>query len=213
MKEALVSFDITTAKSLGNWCPISDRVVVAKLVAKPLNLGIIQVYAPTSDSEDVEVEKFYEEKEKAKGNLKFQDIIIVMGDLHAKVGDERIEDVVGPSGIGTVNERGSRLIEWCKINDFTITNPWYQNHPRRQWTWKSPGDRSRNKIDYILIQKRFRNAVKTSKSLPGADSDSDHILVMCKFQIKLKKLREAKANPKIQMDLLKSDEKLKTKLL
>ncbi|GFO25759.1 craniofacial development protein 2-like [Plakobranchus ocellatus] len=97
-----------------------------------------------------------------------------MGDFNAKVGDEMVEDVVGPSGIGTVNERGSRLIEWCQINDFTITNTWYQNHPSRQWTWKSPGDRNRNKIDYILIQKRFRNAVKTAKSLPGADCDSDY---------------------------------------
>ncbi|GFN73525.1 craniofacial development protein 2 [Plakobranchus ocellatus] len=106
-----ILFDVTTAKSLGSWCPISDSVVVAKLVAKPLNLGIIHVYAPTSDNEDVEVEKFYEEIEKAKGYLKSHDIIIVMGDFNAKVGDERVEDDVGPSSIGTVNERGIRLIE------------------------------------------------------------------------------------------------------
>ncbi|GFO16045.1 craniofacial development protein 2-like protein [Plakobranchus ocellatus] len=132
-----------------------------------------------------------------------------MGDFNAKVGDESVEDVVGPNGIGTVNKRGSSLIEWCQVNDFTITNTWYQNHPRRQWTWKSPGDRRRNKIDYILIQKRFRNAVKTSKSLPGPDCDSDHIPVMCKLQIILKKLRKANANPKFQMDLLKSDDIIK----
>ncbi|GFO16490.1 endonuclease exonuclease phosphatase domain containing protein [Plakobranchus ocellatus] len=54
-----ILFDVTTAKSLGSGCPISDRVVVAKLVDKPLNVGIIQLYAPASDSEDVEVEKFY----------------------------------------------------------------------------------------------------------------------------------------------------------
>ncbi|GFO01573.1 craniofacial development protein 2-like protein [Plakobranchus ocellatus] len=124
-----ILFDVTTAKSLGSWCPISDRVVVAKLVANPLNLGIIQVYAPTSDSKDVEVEKFYEEIEKAKGYLKPQEIIVVMGAFNA-----RVEFVVGPSGIGTVNERGSRLIKWCQVNDFTITNTWYQNHLRRQWT-------------------------------------------------------------------------------
>ncbi|GFN81333.1 endonuclease exonuclease phosphatase domain containing protein [Plakobranchus ocellatus] len=88
-----ILFNVTTAKSLGSWCPILDRVVVAKLVAKLLNLGIIQGYAPTSDSEDVEVDKFYEKIEKAKGYLKSQDIIIVMGDLNAKVGDERVEDV------------------------------------------------------------------------------------------------------------------------
>ncbi|GFN81032.1 craniofacial development protein 2-like protein [Plakobranchus ocellatus] len=166
------------------------------------------------DSKDVEVEKFYEEIEKAKGYLKSQDTIIVMGNFNAKVGDERVKDVVGPSGIGTVNERGSRLIECYQVKDFTITNKptWYQNQPRRQWTWKRPGDRRRNKIDYILIQKRFRNAVKTSKSLPVADCDSDHIPVMCKFQIILKKLRKANANSKFQMDLLKSDEKLKDKI-
>ncbi|GFO08093.1 craniofacial development protein 2 [Plakobranchus ocellatus] len=80
-----ILFDVTTAKSLGSWCPISDRIVVAKLVAKPLNLGIIQVYAPTSDSEDVEVEKFYEEIEIAKVHLKSQDIIMVMEDFNAKL--------------------------------------------------------------------------------------------------------------------------------
>ncbi|GFO36971.1 craniofacial development protein 2-like [Plakobranchus ocellatus] len=105
-----------------------------------------------------------------------------MGDFNAKVGDEKVEDNVGPSGIGTINERGSRLIEWYQVNDFTITNTWYQNHPSRQWAWKSLGDSSRKKIDYILIQKRFRNAVKTSKSLPGGDCDSDHIPVMCNFR-------------------------------
>ncbi|GFO33492.1 craniofacial development protein 2-like [Plakobranchus ocellatus] len=125
-----------------------------------------------------------------------------------KFGMKKTEDVVGPSGIGTVNERGSRLIEWCQVNDFIITNTWYQNHPRRQRTWKSPSDRRRNKIDYIFIQKRFRNAVKTSKSLPGADCDSDHIPVMFKFQIILKKLRKANANSKFQMALLKSDDKI-----
>ncbi|GFO04380.1 craniofacial development protein 2-like [Plakobranchus ocellatus] len=134
-----------------------------------------------------------------------------MGDFNAKVGDERVEDVVGPSGIGTVNERGSRLIEWCQVNDFTTTNTWFQNHLGDSGL-KSPGDRSRNKIDYILIQNRLLNAIKTSKSLPGADCDLDHIPGMCKFQIILKKLRKAKANPKFQMDLLKSDEKLIDKI-
>ncbi|GFO34945.1 craniofacial development protein 2-like protein [Plakobranchus ocellatus] len=78
-----------------------------------------------------------------------------MGDFNAKDEDERVEDVVGPSGIGTVNERGNRLIKWCQINDFTNPNTWCQNHPRRQWTWKNPKDRGRNKIDYILIHQNI----------------------------------------------------------
>ncbi|GFO05384.1 hypothetical protein PoB_003188900 [Plakobranchus ocellatus] len=58
------------------------------------------------------------------------------------------------------------------------------------------------------ITKRHQNI----KSLLGASCDSDHIPVMCKFQIKLKQLRKAKANPKFQVDLLKSDEKLRDKI-
>ena len=77
----------------------------------------------------------------------------------------------------------------------------------------SPGDKARNKIDYILIQNRYRNAVKVSKSMPGADCDSDHIPVICKLEMKLKKLKKAKSNPKYCMDLLQSDEKLKEQCL
>ncbi|GFO41881.1 craniofacial development protein 2-like protein [Plakobranchus ocellatus] len=92
---------------------------------------------------------------------------IIMEDFNAKVGDERVEDVVGPSDIGTVNERGSRLNEWCQISDFTITNTWYQNHSRRQWTSKSPVDRSRKKRLYShseTIPKRRQNIEITARS-------------------------------------------------
>ncbi|GFO48673.1 endonuclease exonuclease phosphatase domain containing protein [Plakobranchus ocellatus] len=77
-----ILLDVITAKSPESWCPISHRGVVDKLV----NLGIIHVYAPTSDSEDVEVEKFYEEIEKAEVYLKSQDIIIIMGNFNPKLG-------------------------------------------------------------------------------------------------------------------------------
>ncbi|GFN82662.1 craniofacial development protein 2-like protein [Plakobranchus ocellatus] len=100
------------------------------MVPKPFNLGTIQVYAPTPACKDVEVEKFYGNIEKAKGYLKSQDITIIMGDFNAKVGDKSVNDVVGPSGIRTVYERGLRLVQWCQINDFNITNTWYQNQPR-----------------------------------------------------------------------------------
>ena len=207
-----IMFDEITARSLKSYCPVSDRIMVAKLEAKPLDLGIIQVYAPTSESSDEEIDKFYEDLDKAKRYLKSQDIKVIMGDFNAKVGDERVEDIVGPWGLGKLNERGNKLIEWCQMNNFTITNTWFQNHPRRQWTWKSPGDRTRNKIDFILIEKRFRNSVKTSKSIPGADCDSDHVPVMSKIQIKLKQRKKAKCQPKFQMDLLKSDIELKEKV-
>lgn len=69
----------------------------------------------------------------------------------------------------------------------TVSNAWFQNPKRKRWTWKSPCNRSRNQIDYINFQQRFRNAILYSKSMPGADCDGDHVPVVCMMRIKLKK--------------------------
>ena len=192
-----IIFDETTQKSLDSWFPVSDRIIVAKIKAKPFDIGTIQVYTPTSERPEEEVEEFYEDLDKAKKYLKSQSTQIIMGDFNAKVGSDKVENIVGPCGKGDTNERGEKLIEWCKANDLTVTNTWFKHHPRRQWTWMSPGDRTRNKIDYILIQNRFRNSIKSSKSMPGADCDSDHAPVLCKLLVKLRKLKKPNHNCKL----------------
>ena len=128
----VILLDDTTAKSLKGIYPIWDRVMVIKLKSTPLDMGIIQVYAPTTRQDEMEVQGFYEDLDKAMKYLKSQDIKVVMGDFNAKVGDKRIEDIVGPWGLGVENERGERLIEWCRENHFMISNTWFQNPQRRQ---------------------------------------------------------------------------------
>ena len=58
-------------------------------------------------------------------------------------------------------------------NNQVITNIWFKHHPRRLWTWKSPGGNIKNQINYITI-KRFTPAVQPNKTYPGADCGSDH---------------------------------------
>jgi hypothetical protein len=132
-----------------------------------------------------------------------------MGDFNAKLGANRIGNIVGPHGLGEINERGERLAEWCAENNYTATNTWHENHPRRKWTWMAPGDRQRNQIDYILIQSRFRNAILSAKSMPGADCGSDHVPVVCTFNLKLKALKRSKRHPCYNFKLLKTDSILK----
>ena len=204
-----IIFDENTAKSLKGWMGISDRVIVARLKGNPFDVGIIQVYAPTASHDDDAIENFYEDLDKAMEYLKSQDVKIVMGDFNAKVGNERREDIVGPWGLGNRNERGERLINWCRTNEFSVSNTWYQNHPRRRYTWISPGDRTRNQIDYILIQKRFRNAVKFAKALPGADCGSDHSPVSSVIKIRLRQLKKSKRQPKFAVEYLKTNDKLR----
>ena len=90
-------------------------------------------------------------------------------------------------------------------------NTWFKNHPRRCWTWKSPKDRTRNQIDYILIQERYRNSKTSCRSMPGAECGSDHIPVLGPMRVKPNKLKISKRLPKLQLSLLKEDEDLKNK--
>ena len=92
-----------------------------------------------------------------------------------------------------------------------MMNTWFKNHPKRCWTWKSPGDRTRNQIDYTLIQERYSNSKTSCRSMPGADCGSDHIPVLGTMRVKLKKLKRSKRVPKLQPSLLREDEDLKNK--
>ena len=189
---------------LGFWA-ISERVIMLKLQAKPFNINIIQVYAPTLDCEDEEVEKLYQEINNGIKLTKSGELLCVMGDFNAKVGKEKYEKIAGTHGLGKRNERGDRLIEFCQQNNLCVVNTWFQQPTRRLYTWKSPGGTTRNQIDYILINERFRNNVKQVKTYPGADINSDHIPVVMKLNIKLKKLEKPKVRDQIDLELLKEE--------
>ncbi|XP_027220178.2 craniofacial development protein 2-like [Penaeus vannamei] len=148
------------------------------------------VYAPTTDSKEEEIEQFYGCQEDAKRKCKSQEVIIIMGDLNVKVGNNTDNEVLGKYGLGVQNERGEKWTQWCQANNQIITNTWFKQYPRRLWAWKSPGDNIRNQIDYIIIYYRFRNMVQQSKTYPGADCNSDHVPVICRLQLKLKTVKK-----------------------
>ena len=187
----------------------NDRLMIIKMNAKPFNILIMQVYAPTTDCEESELEKFYDEMDKATKQCKSDELLIVMGDLNAKVGDERIDDVVGPHGLGKQNERGERWIEWCCAHELITANTWFQQPARRIYTRKSPGDRARNQIDYIAIKKRYRNAVKQAKTHPGADINRDHVSVRSTIKMQLKNVIRQKQHKSLDYAAPTSDKEIK----
>ena len=117
------------------------------------------------------------------------------------MGCKKIIDTVGPYGLGDVNDRGEKLIEWAQINQLVISNTWFK---QPLWTWKKPGTGERNQIYYIMISKRFRNSLMVAKSAPGADCYSDHIPVISHLRLKLKKRKQAKTETKRNLALLKT---------
>src|SRR6478609_4250601 len=111
-----------------------------------------------------------------------------MRDFNAVVGEGKEGRVVGKFGLGNRNDRGERLIEFCKNQNFVIINTLFEQEKRRRYTWKSTGDLRRYQIDYILERQRYRNSVKSSWSYPGADVDLDHKQVAMRLKLKLKKI-------------------------
>ncbi|GFS16224.1 craniofacial development protein 2-like [Elysia marginata] len=87
-----ILLDAEHSKSLQGYWPVNERMLVVKLSGTPFDIHVIQIYAPTSEHSDDDIEQFYEELDCVKSNLKTQDVKIVMGDINAKVGNERIED-------------------------------------------------------------------------------------------------------------------------
>ena len=77
--------------------------------SKPFNITVIQVYAPTSKAEEVEVEQFYEDLQDLLELTPKTDIIFILGDWNAKVGSQEIPGVTGRFGSGVQNETGQRI--------------------------------------------------------------------------------------------------------
>src|ERR1043165_6261300 len=87
------------------------------------------------------VNLFYEEVVKMIRKVPRRDILIVMGDFNAKVGEQMTDEyptVVGKGGLGSGNEAGERLVEFCLDNELRLSNTWFEHHPRRLYTWTSP---------------------------------------------------------------------------
>ena len=126
---------------------------------KAFNITVIQVYAPTSNAEEAEVEWFYEDLQDLLELIPQKDVLFITGDWNAKVESQETPGVTGKFGLGIQNEAGQRLIEFCKENAKVIANTLFQQHKRRRYTWTSPDGQHRNQIDYILCSRRWRSSI------------------------------------------------------
>ena len=164
----------------------NDRMISVHFQGKPFNITVIQVYAPTSNAEEAEVE--VEDLQDLLELTPQKDVLFIIGDWNAKVGSRETHGVTGKFGLWVQNEAGQMLIEFCQENALVITNTIFQQHKRRLYTRTSPDGRHPNQIVYILRSQRWRSSIQSTKTRPGADCGSDHELLIAKFRLKLKKV-------------------------
>ena len=136
---------------------------------KAFNITVIQVYAPTRNAEEVEVECFYDDLQDFLEQRHKKDVLFITGDWNAKVGSQEIPAVTGKFGLGIQNEAGQRLTEFCHENALVIANTLFQQHKKRLYSWTSSDGQYLNQIDYILCSQRWRSSIQSAKTRLGAD--------------------------------------------
>ena len=100
-------------------------MISVHLQGKPFNITVIQVYAPTSNTEEAEVEQFCEDLQDFLEVTPKKDVLFIIGDWNAKVGSQELHGVAGKFGLGVQNEAGRRLIEFCQENALVIANTFF----------------------------------------------------------------------------------------
>ena len=125
-------------------------MISVRFQGKPFSITVMQVYVLTSNAEEAEVERFYEDLQDLLELTPQKDVLFIIGDWNAKAGSQETPGVTGKFGLGMWNEARQTLIEFCQENALVIANSLFQQHRRRLYTWTSPDGQHRNQIDYIL---------------------------------------------------------------
>ena len=120
---------------------------------KPVNITVIKIYAPTSNAEEAEVERFYEDLQDLRELTPKKDVLFIKGDWNAKEGSQEKPGVTDRFGLGVQNEAGQRLIELCQKNTLVIANTLFQQHKRRLYIWTSPDGNTKIRLIIFFAAK------------------------------------------------------------
>ena len=112
----------------------NDRLISDHFQGKPYNITVIQIYALTSNAEEAEVERFYEDPQDLLELTPKKDVLFIIEDWNAKVESQETPVLTGKFGLGIQNETGQRLVEFCQENALVIANTLVQQHKRRLYT-------------------------------------------------------------------------------
>ena len=121
---------------------------------KPLSITVIQVYAPPSNAEKLELNKvFYEDLQDLLELTPKKYVLFIIGNWNAKVRSQEIPGVTCKFGLGLRNEAGQRLTEFCQENALVIANTLFQQRKRQLYTRTSPDGQYRIRLILFFAAK------------------------------------------------------------
>ena len=185
-----------TEKALLEWKPFGSRLLKARFHSKYTTLSVLVCYAPNEDANAEVKDAFYDQLQTAVESVHAHDMLLILGDLNAKVGSDNTgrEHVMGKHGIGTINDNGERLADFCEENNLLIGGTLFQHKHIHKTTWTSPDGTTKNQIDHVIINRRWRSSLQDVRAYRGADVASDHTLVLAVVSLKLRRSKGRQAH-------------------
>ena len=126
-------------------------MISVRFQGKPFNITVIQVYAPTTDAKEAEVDQFYEDLKDLIELLSTKNVLSIIGNWNSNVGSQEIPGVTGKFGLDVQNEARQRLTKFCQKNTLIIANTLFQQHKGWLYTWISPSGQYWNQTDYAFF--------------------------------------------------------------
>jgi hypothetical protein len=171
---------------------------------------IINTYAPTNEKELEGKQDFYDQLQATVEAVPKKDLLIVMGDVHAKIGKDNSgkERIMGQEGLGQCNENGELFTDFCLENKLVIRGSIFKCKNIHKITWISPNQKVCNQTDHITIRREWRRFLLNVRAYTGADVMSDHFLVRTTLKIKLmSRKRVGMGRTKYRTETLQTKEK------
>lgn len=181
---------------------VNDRICRIRLKGRFRNITILSVHAPTEEKDEEEKEMFYDQMDDICNKVQKYDMVIIMGDLNAKIGREKyLAKVAGKYTIhDESNDNGNRLAQFAIRNRLLIKSTTFPHKKIHLGTWKIPGSSEVNQIDHVLVSQRHSTSVIDVRSCRGPNCDSDHYLVKARIRERIIKTQKGQKMGKGRWD-------------
>uniref|UniRef100_A0A8C8DHP6 ribonuclease H n=1 Tax=Oryzias sinensis TaxID=183150 RepID=A0A8C8DHP6_9TELE len=197
------------------WKEVSPRLMWVKVKFQKELWVFVSAYGPGSERNEEERVTFWNDLDECLQGFGANVNVVLMGDLNARVGDERIEGVVGGHGVPGKNDNGERLIGMCTEREMVIGNTWFRKKEIHKYTWvRQSGGRVIDKalMDYVVVSKvACSRLLDVSVRRGESGGMSDHYLVEGRLRVGMPWVRSRKsgeARKVLRVSVLKNREKM-----
>ena len=165
----------------------------------------IQCNTPTNGAQEEEKENFDNELQAITSTIPRHDVLIIMDDINARVGagNSGREDRMARNGIETMKENGELFAAFCELNSSVIEGTIFLHKDIHKYIWISPDRKTKNQIDHIAINRKWRTSLLDVKAYRGTDVGGDHMLVVSTIRLKPRRAVKPSQRKRLNIEMLK----------